>query len=69
MTKWCIDKYRIERYENDEGKIVEDRDLVERLVFDNPSDATVYYRNNRISYGSGAVYYMLDPIYESNEQK
>lgn len=61
---WYIDKYKHERYENEEGEVVEDRELVETLEFDDHSEAESYYRNNRISYGSGAAYYMLESIYE-----
>lgn len=61
---WTIDKYRIERYENEDGELVEDRDMVERLVFEDLNTAQVYYRNNRITYGSGATYFMLEPVIE-----
>lgn len=61
---WKIDKHRVERKKNPDGSIEETNDLVETLEFSQWNEANIYYRNNRISYGAGSVYYTLGPIYE-----
>lgn len=55
--------YQIKKWRNDMG----DKTLEEIITFDNLTEAKDYYRQYRISYGAGAVFFTLDPVEETLE--